>query len=158
MRTPDGIDLTWRSPDGTPLDEVIGNGEPDSLPFAVRLRQQSSTGVRRGDLLWTLGLGIGVVSDRFVDALTDLGVDGWSTYPIAVEDRQGRPIEGYQGLVADTTGASELVSGAWWEHVQSFSYFVTERVAGVLLRAAVDGFDLEPTEAGDRVPPGPVAD
>ena len=35
VRTPDGIDLTWRSPDGTPLDEVIGNGEPDSLPLSL---------------------------------------------------------------------------------------------------------------------------
>lgn len=141
----------WVTGDGQRVVDVIADGHCDSLPYDVCFEQSPNCeGTRRGDILWIGGLPIGIVSSRFIRELHKLDVAGWSTYPVAIKDTAGQDIEGYHGLVADVTGNSELVSGAWKADRQAPVYLATDRVAGALLAAGVDGLDF--STATKRLP------
>lgn len=134
----------WKTSDGRRIVEVIADGNADTLGFAVWFEQlPDSRGTRRGDILWSGGLPHGLVSTRFVDALQDLGVTGWSTYDVTIKDTQGQSIRGYVGLVADVTGTSELVSRAWKAGRQKPVYLATQRVAEGLAAVGVGGLYQE---------------
>lgn len=141
----------WMTGDGQRVVDVIANGHIDTLPYRVWFEQSpDSRGARHGDLLWVGGLPIGIVSDRFIEVLKDLGVTGWSTYMVEIRDAAGDEITGYMGFVADVTGDSEVVSWAWKKKRQMPLYLTTDRVADALLAAGVDR--LERKTATQRLP------
>lgn len=134
----------WMTEDGRRVVDVIADGHGESLAFRVWFEQSpESKGTRRGDVLWTGGLPVGIVSDRFVQELDRLDVSGWSTYTVTIVDHDGHEVEGYHGFVADVTGRSELVSWAWKVGRQMPVYLATDRVADALMAAGVTGLERE---------------
>jgi len=56
------------------------------------------------DLVTTSLVVLYLVSDRIIQAFTDVGITGWSTYPVMLWDKRGNEIPGYHGLTV--TGRS----------------------------------------------------
>lgn len=137
----------WLLDDGRQVQQVIAAGQVDELPFAVWFRQdQGSKAQRHGDILWGTGSPAKVVSRRFVEALSDLGVTGLSTYPIEVVDRRRRPIEGdFVGLVEPLAGQGEVCSP--YPDQRGFSLVVTGRVLEGLRERGVTEYLVEPYQA-----------
>lgn len=129
--------------DGRDIIDLIetGKGEELGFPFWFR-RTEGSRDKRLGDILWTGGLAIKVVSKRFLDALTDLGVaDGLQTYPATLVDRRGRAIEGaYYGAVEHLGHEGEINAGH--DTSRGFSFTVSTRVLEGLRARDVTGFKV----------------
>ncbi|WP_029068708.1 hypothetical protein [Jonesia quinghaiensis] len=104
----------WKTSDGRDVIDEIAVGRIAELPFPVDFRRDTaSTGKKRGDILWLGGHPLLLVSRRFVEALEEMGVTGWLTYPVELRDsgrRSGEPIEGYVGFVPDLTGNAPVRS------------------------------------------------
>ena len=74
-------------------------------------------GLQAKDFLWTQLVTPVCVSERVIDILRTNEVTGWSTYPVEVFDREGKPLASYYGLA---------VSGAVCEADYSRSAVVTK--------------------------------
>lgn len=118
----------WTTEDGRDVMEVVGSGQADALTFAVWFEQSPDGGDRRGDMLWTQGAPMSIVSEAFVEGLRTLGVEGWDTYPVDIRGRDGEAVSGYVGLVPDATGTSEVVVGSWPSTKPFWSLTVTDDV------------------------------
>lgn len=128
-------------PDGRDPIEATADGDMGLLPHPVVLRQ-SNRGNRFGDILWTEGTPIKAVSQRLVDALTDVGATGWRTFPIEVIGADGDELEGYLGLAtigSDPSDDLRHTAGA-----QNFAVTVSDRVLDALSQHGVDGLLVEP--------------
>ena len=66
--------------------------------LAAPLVYDYAEGSRARDMIDTTD-GNTLVSERLVAALRACGATGWSTYPVRVTGRNGRPLKGYEGLV-----------------------------------------------------------
>ena len=84
-----------RTVDGLERPEALTRAE--AMP-QVPVRFEHSSGKRPLDLMGTTWAVVDLVSDRFVAALENRGLTGWTTYPVAVSDADGRPLSGYHGL------------------------------------------------------------
>ena len=138
----------WLTEDGRRITEVIAEGKADTLGFPVWFEQSQNcrdTKWPRSDMLWNEGSPAKVVSERFVQTLTDLGATGFSAYPVEVRTRKGEAVEGYVGLVSDTTGTTDVTTPGWEDGLQSFGVLVTEKILAGLLEAGLR-IDWEPDE------------
>lgn len=137
----------WLLPDGTDVEDEIADGRIEELPFPVRfVRDGASRGERRGDFLWSGAAPYTLVSERFVNALTELGVGGFRTYPVSVYDRDKArtPVPGYVGFIPDLTW-TEPVHSRFRGDV-SFTLEIRGDVLQGLLDRGVDQFDYKPHE------------
>ncbi|MCT1687038.1 hypothetical protein, partial [Pseudoglutamicibacter cumminsii] len=66
-------------------------------------------------------------------------------YPVEVRTRKGEAVEGYVGLVSDTTGTTDVTTPGWEDGLQSFGVLVTEKILAGLLEAGLR-IDWEPDE------------
>lgn len=144
------LTLEWDGPetlaDGRDFQHEVawGRGAELGAPWWFR-QSEPSRGTKRGDLPWTGGASAYVVvSERFIAALENLGVEGWSVYPVKVMDRSDVPIDGYTGFVPDVTGTQELTSYWWRRNHPGATFLVTERVLDGLVSAGVERLDVEP--------------
>lgn len=133
----------WTTEDGRDVMEVVGAGQADTLAFPVWFEQSPDGGDRRGDMVWTQGAPMTIVSEAFVEGLRTLGVEGWDTYPVDIRGRDGEAIPGYVGFVPDATGTSEVVVGSWPNTKPFWSLTVTENVCLSLKEMGLL-FDHEP--------------
>lgn len=115
--------------------QLVEEGRLDEIPFPVWFERQSGT--RFGDLLWSGGLSILLVSDRFVEVLRAVGADGWRTYPVNFRQRRGQPVEGFVGLLLDRGAGS--VGPANPLHTD-WSIRVSAQVLAALRAAGVTAF------------------
>jgi len=86
-----------------------GKGEP-SPDAPVVLRQMK--GSRWPDMLGNTRL-LPVVSERFVDVLTQADLTGWDTYPVHVQTKKGEPAPGgYLGFaITSAAGPRDVAQG-----------------------------------------------
>jgi len=142
----------WEGPDtlrdGRDFCQEIGWGRGDQLGAPWWYRQQEPCrATRLADILWSGGASpFTVVSERFVEVIGELGVTGWSTYPITIVDRRDNPIDGYVGFIPPLRQPQELLTTGWKRHRPADRFFVTERVLDGLLAEGVDLFDVWPAE------------
>lgn len=55
-------------------------------------------GNRPGDFIWTDHTAVRLVSQRVLDLLRETQVSGWSMFPVEVHDRNGQPLDRFEGL------------------------------------------------------------
>jgi len=71
-----------------------------------------SQGRKRVDLVGTGYAGLVLVSDSFINVLSDAGFTGWTTYPVHVLGRVGDELVGYHGLsILGRCGPLDLYRG-----------------------------------------------
>lgn len=139
--------------DGQDIGDLVRNGDLDQLPFKIWYeRDTTAKGTRRGDLLWGVGNPIFMVSNRFLDAVTELGVAGFKAYDVEVIDRRKGPIDGYVGFAVDQEGSSELTSYGWPDRFRSLIWIVSDRVLDGLRERGVDQFEVMPLDDAARIP------
>ncbi|MCT1656311.1 hypothetical protein [Brevibacterium luteolum] len=137
--------------DGRKVVDVIADGKLDEIPFPVWFeRNTDSRGKRRGDILW--GGPPTLVSQRFADAVAELGVTGCSTFDVDLFSANEGRVEGYVGFAENTEGTSEITSYAWREKAHSYAWIVSERVLEGLKARGVDMFEVEPFDEKRRFP------
>lgn len=128
--------------DGTYPDDLAAKYGADSLPFRTWFRQTPECrNQRHADILWAGGLATKLVSRRFADRVSELGVTGCRTYEVELYDRRMRPIEGYVGFLEDRTGKDELTMRApdW----PTFTMVCSRRVLDGLLEVGIDQFEID---------------
>jgi len=141
-------------PDGRWLEREVAFGRGDQYPARWWFRQQEPCRASRlADVLWGAVAAFCVVSERFIEVIGELGVTGWSTYPITILDRRDNPIDGYLGFVPPLTGGQGLRSSGWKKRTPSGTFYVTERILDGLLAEGVDLFDIWPAEKKYAPPP-----
>lgn len=137
--------------DGRDIYDVVADGNLEELPFDVWFERETiSRGKRRGDILW--GGPPTLVSQRFADAVAELGVAGCSTFEVNLFSANEGRVTGYVGFVENTEGTSEITSYAWPESAHSFAWIVSERVLEGLKERGVDMFHVEPFTEKRRFP------
>ncbi|PMB98227.1 hypothetical protein CJ198_07625 [Brevibacterium luteolum] len=110
-----------RLDDGREVFDVVADGKLEEIPFPVWFeRSTDSRGKRRGDILW--GGPPTLVSQRFADAVADLGVTGCSTFDVDLFSVNEGRVEGYVGFAENTEGTSEISSYAWRERAHSYAW------------------------------------
>ncbi|WP_291277900.1 hypothetical protein [Galactobacter sp.] len=140
--------------DGREVYDVIACGNLEDIPFNVWFeRNTDAKGKRHGDILWSGGLESQPVSRRFAQAVAELGVADVKTYEIDLIDRRKGPIEGYVGFVPSLTGKGEISSWNWRKGKTSFAWVMSNRVLDGLLARGIDGFEYEPLEDENYIPP-----
>lgn len=142
------VDMEWEgkadlgpylTDDGEDIYDVIAAGRAEELPFRVwAVRDENSRGKCHGDILWGI---VPLVSNRFAQALSDLGVEGFGLYDIDFYDRDGTPIEGYTGFTVDITGHSEFTSLHWHQGLRNEWFLTTQQVLDGLYERGIDGFE-----------------
>lgn len=140
----------WVATDGRRVWDLVATGRASELPFPVWMEQPDAGGDRRGDMLWTQGVPITVVSDDFVKSLKILGVPGWQTFHLDVSDLSGQDVPGYCGLIPDATGTSNLVSGWWPSSAPTYVLLATDDLCLSLKHMGLL-FDHEPVTDRRRV-------
>lgn len=130
------------------------NGELHLLPFTPLFERDpnASTGTKRGDILWSGGLPITLVSRRFAEAIEDLGVTKYDLYDVDFVDFRGGRIEGYVGFAANLEGTSEVVTGTWHRGWRGMFTIASARVVKGLVERGIDGFHVSPVEEPDAYP------
>ncbi len=66
-------------------------------PAPIRFTPQDKL-FRKVDFVGTTLVNLCVISEKFVDVLTDNLLTGWTTYPVNIVNRAGKAISGYRGL------------------------------------------------------------
>ena len=131
--------------------DVIADGRLDEIPFPIWFERSTySRGKRRGDILW--GGPPRLVSERFAEAIADLGVTGCRTIDVELYSLNEGRVDGYVGFSENTEGTSEVTSYAWREGAHSFAWIVSERVLTGLRERGVDMFLVEPFTERRRFP------
>ncbi|MFV0435742.1 MAG: hypothetical protein ACK5LO_17455 [Leucobacter sp.] len=131
-------------PDGRQVVRVLAAEGTSAIPFPIWFQQHPDGGKRLGDILWSAGLSIKIVSQRFVDRLRELDVHSFQTYDIELWDRRKKHrIEGYVGFIEDQTGEGEIKINPVAGGKVTLSMICTERVLHGLLEAGIDQFDRE---------------
>lgn len=77
---------------------ILGDYNDLQLPVIYNEIKGGSSGKRMRDILDTRYPPLYLISDRFKNVLEESGITGWKSYPIALFDKKGNPIEGYNGF------------------------------------------------------------
>lgn len=137
----------WYMPDGvTDVWSFITDWRPEELPFPVWLAP-SNGGKTYGDMLWTGGMELKVVSTRFIEALRAAEVTGYRTFDVDVRDHTGSPVEGYTGFATDPSPGSEIQNFRG-QTGQNFVFIATQRVVAALHDHGADQLDISPYTPG----------
>ena len=76
----------------------LGNHKDIQFPVIYHELKGGSSGKRMRDILDTRYPPLYLISDRFKTILDESGVTGWASYPIALFDKKGNKIKGYNGF------------------------------------------------------------
>lgn len=86
------------------LDENIDQVEAAKIlrcekvwPTPIKFSSQDRL-FRKVDFVGSTLVNLCVVSEKFVNVLTENVITGWTTYPVNIVDHAGKPIAGYRGL------------------------------------------------------------
>ena len=77
---------------------ILGNYKDVQFPVVFYELKGGSSGKRMRDILDTRYPPLYLISDRFKVILEESGITGWKSYPIALFDKKGNPVNGYNGF------------------------------------------------------------
>lgn len=77
---------------------ILGDYNEVQLPVIYNEIKGGSSGKKMRDILDTRYPPLYLISDRFKNILEECGITGWKSYPIALFDKKGNRIEGYNGF------------------------------------------------------------
>ena len=84
---------------GTFYDKLTwGDYKDVKFPVTYHELKGGSSGKRMRDVLDTRYCSLYLISDRFKVILEESGITGWKSYPIALFDKKGNPVNGYNGF------------------------------------------------------------
>lgn len=84
---------------GTFYDKLIwGDYKDVKFPVTYHELKGGSSGKRMRDILDTRHPPLYLISDRFKVILEESGITGWKSYPIALFDKKGNHVNGYNGF------------------------------------------------------------
>lgn len=84
---------------GAFYDKLIwGNYKDVQFPVIYHELKGGSSGKRMRDILDTRYHALYLISGRFKSVLEKSGITGWKSYPIALFDKKGYPVDGYNGF------------------------------------------------------------
>lgn len=88
---------------------ILGNYKDVQFPVVFYELKGGSSGKRMRDILDTRYPPLYLISDRFKVILEESGITGWKSYPIALFDKRGNPVEGYHGFsITGRAGKMEM--------------------------------------------------
>lgn len=133
----------WLDAEGRRIPSRIADGDLAGLGFVPCYRKKGG-GSRLGDLVWTTGDAAIIARTRFTEALRDLGVVGWRTYPVEVilSAPGGKLEPGMIGLAVDREGRSDVHADLFPVSRGPFYAFgVSDRVMEGLIQRGITGVD-----------------
>lgn len=131
----------WYMPDGvTDVYPFITDWRPEKLPFPVWLAPYNG-GKKYGDMLWTGGMGLKVVSTRFVEALRAADITGYRTFDVDVRSHTDLPVPEYVGFATDPFPGSDI-QNICGQTVQNYVFIATQRAVEALRDHRVDQLDI----------------
>lgn len=77
---------------------ILGDYKDIQFPVVYNEIKGGSSGKKMRDILDTRYHPLYLISDRFKNILEESGIIGWKSYPIALFDKKGNPVEGYSGF------------------------------------------------------------
>ena len=77
---------------------ILGDYNDLQLPVIYNEIKGGSSGKRMRDILDTRYPPLYLISDRFKKILEESDITGWESYPIALFDKKGNRVEGYNGF------------------------------------------------------------
>lgn len=77
---------------------ILGDYNDIQLPVIYNEIKGGSSGKKMRDILDTRYPPLYLISDRFKNVLEECGITGWKSYPIALFDKKGNPVNGYNGF------------------------------------------------------------
>lgn len=77
---------------------ILGDYNDIQLPVIYNEIKGGSSGKKMRDILDTRYPPLYLISDRFKVILEESGITGWKSYPIALFDKKGNPVNGYNGF------------------------------------------------------------
>ena len=77
---------------------ILGDYNNVQLPVIYNEIKGGSSGKKMRDILDTRYPPLYLISDRFKNVLEECGITGWKSYPIALFDKKGNPVKGYNGF------------------------------------------------------------
>ena len=77
---------------------ILGDYKDIQFPVIYHEHKGGSSGKRMRDILDTRHPPLYLISDRFKVILEESYITGWKSYPIALFDKKGNRIEGYNGF------------------------------------------------------------
>jgi hypothetical protein len=133
----------WLMPDGrTSVYDFILDWRPEELPFPIWLTP-SNGGRRWGDMLFTRGLSLKVVSTRMIQALEAIDASGYRTFDLDIRDASGATAEGYVGFATDPTPESDI-QNIYDQDGQNSVFIAKRRVVEALRQHGASGLDIQP--------------
>lgn len=126
---------------GYTIMEAVADGNMHLVPFDVWAKK-NNYGAQLGDIIFSQGAPLKIVSTRFVEALRSVDASGYHTFEIDLRDNKDQIVSGYVGFALDLKMLNADVQS--FNGVQFDAFAVNSRVLEALKDSGIDGLVIEP--------------